>query len=238
MAQINYSHVFAGAGFSGETFDIAAGPADTGIIDVLLSVGDGALTADAPHVLVSTGALGAAVALDISAMEAESVAQGGLALNGRFFYLSVQNSDISTNNLTVTGSTSINGSASLVISSTGDYIFHHTSGGVWRANVLPLPAEKLATIARIPFLATDWDAGAIKNTIVALQTGAPAAGQVGPHSLTVASSYVVQVINTDLTPDELVDVEVQFAANGNITLKKAPKAADFAGVIVIVGSLD
>jgi hypothetical protein len=244
MAQINYAHVYAGAGFSGEQFNIAAGPADTSIIDVLLSVGDGALTEDAPHVLVSTGALGGARALDISAMEVESAAKGGQALNGRIFYLSVQNSDISgTNTLTISGTTSINGSATLVISNTGDYLFHHVSGGVWRVNVLPTPAEKLATMARVSFAASDWDAGASKNTIKVLQTGTPAAGEVGPHLVTPYGSYVVQVINTDLTPEwqhrlVLVDVEIQFAPNGDITLRKSPKAADFAGVVLIVGTLD
>ena len=58
MAKMNYEHVFSSAGFSGESFDIAQGPANTGVIDVLLSVGNGALTEDAPHALVSTGVLG------------------------------------------------------------------------------------------------------------------------------------------------------------------------------------
>jgi hypothetical protein len=238
MARINYATLLATGGFAGETFDIAQGPADTGIIDVLLSVGAGALTCDAPHALVSTGALGAAVALDISGMEVETAAEGSMALNGRFFFLSVQNSDIVTNNLTITSSVTINGAASLVIKAQGDYLFTHEEGGKWRANILPLPSEAHATIARIPFLATDWDAGAVKNTIKILQTGVPAAGQVGPHKLKVYHSYNVDIINKDLTPNEMVDVEIQFNADGSILLKKAPKAADFAGVAVIVGSLD
>lgn len=316
MAKLNYEHVFAAAGFSGETWDISKGhdlsytsdalqvttivgtkrftlgtgafpswfipgkvfetnsgpnpgpftiktrissteievfgsvvletgvtmvfdgSKDTAIQDILLQTGNGDLTEDAPHVLVSTGALGAARQLDISAMEVESAGRGSQSLNGRFFYLSVQNSDILTNSLTVSSSATINGDATFVITSPGDYMFHHTKNGVWRVNLLPTPAEKLATLARVSFLASDWDAGAIKNTIKIIQTGSPVAGEIGPHNITASGSYVVQVINTDLTPDELVDVEIQFAANGDITLKKSGLGADFAGVAVIVGTLD
>jgi hypothetical protein len=315
MAKLNYEHVFASAGFSGETWDISKGhdlsftsaalavdfialnkrvtlssgtfPAwfvigkrfttnsvtnpgpfivkevtstteirvhetvaneaavtaifdgspDVDIQNILLKTGAGALTEDAPHVLISTGALGGARSLSISAMEVESVAKGSYPLNGRFFYLSVQNSDILTNDLTITSSATINGAASFIISTVGDYLFHHTKNGIWRVNLLPTPADSTATIARIPFLASDWDAGATKNTIKILQIGSPAAGEVGPHGLTTYGSYVVQVINTDQTPDEMVDVEIQFAANGDVTLKKAG-GLDFAGVAVIVGSLD
>lgn len=238
MAKLNYEHVYAAAGFSGEQFNVAAGPANTDIIDVLLSVGDGALTEDAPHVLVSSGALGGARQLDISGMEVESAAKGGQALDGRFFYFSVQNSDITTNNLTVVSSATINGAATFVIATPGDYMFHHVTSGAWRVNILPTPAEKLATLARVSFASTDWDAGAVKNTIKILQTGTPGAGEVGPHGLTPYGSYVVQVINTDLTPDELVDVEIQFASNGDITMKKSGLGQDFAGVAIIVGTLD
>lgn len=239
MAIAHYSHMMAMGGLSVESFDIAAGPADTGLIDVLLSVGDGALTEDIPSVLVSTGALGGARALSLAGAEAESVAKGSMALKGRLIFLSIQNSDIATNNITISGSTSINGQASLVVKSETDYIFQHVAGGVWRANVLPRPSENHATIARIAFASTDWDAGAVKNTIKIIQSGVAGAGEVGPHALLKAGSYVVDVINTDLTPDEKVEVETQFdPATGNITLKKAPKAADFAGVAVIIGSLE
>ena len=47
----------------------------------------------------------------------------------------------------------------------------------------------------------------------------------------------MQVLNTDLTPPELVDVEVQFDSSGNVTLRKAKKAPDFNGTAVIVGSV-
>lgn len=241
MAIVQYASMLLAGGISGESFDIAQGPADTGIIDVLLSVGDGVLTEDAPLVLVSTGALGGARILDLKGSESESAAKGSMALKGRMFYLSVQNSDIATNNITIKTTTvggTINGAADLVVSTAGDYMLHHVAAGVWRVNLLPRPAEAHASIARVTFSAADWDAGATKNSITILQTGAPAAGQVGPHSVKISGSYVVDVINTDMTPDEKVEVETQFdAATGNITLKKAPKAADFAGVAVIIGSI-
>lgn len=240
MAKFFYEHVASGAGFSGEQFDIAAGAADVGIIDVLLSAGNGALTDDAPHVLVSTGALFAGgVTLSLNGMEVESASKGGQALNGRFFYLSVQNSNIVASNITVSGSGTINGSASFVISHEGDYMFHHVSGGNWRVNVLPQPSESHATIAKVPFASTKWDAGAVKNTIVVKQSGIAGLGEIGPHGLSVSGSYVVQVVNTDMTPNELVDVEIQYnSSNGDITLKKASKGPDFAGVVVVVGSLN
>jgi len=237
MAKLNYEHVFSSAGFSGEQFDLAQGPADSGLIDTLLSVGDGALTEDAPHVLVSTGALGGSRTLDLSGLEAESAAKGGQALDGRFFYLSIQNTDILTNSITVSGGATINGSANYVIQTEGDYLFHHVTGGVWRCNILPRPSEKVATLARVDFLTADWTGGTA-DMIKVIQTGSTAAGEVGPHDITASASYVVQVINTDLTPDELVDVEVQYASNGDITLRKARRAPDFNGTAIIIGTLD
>lgn len=228
MAKFSYEHVFSSAGFSGEQFNIAAGPANTDIIDVLLSAGNGVLTSDAPHVLVSTGALFAGgVTLDISALETEKAVDGGENLPGRFFYLSIQNTNISiVNTLTVNSSATINGAATLVINSTGDYLFHHVAAGVWRVNSLPRPNEPLATIARVDIDSATWAAHAYSI---------PQA----THGLVPASSYVVTVVNQDLTPDEIVDVEVQFdPATGDITLRKGAKAPNFNGVAVIIGSFD
>jgi len=236
MAKMFYEHILAAGGFSGESFDIAAGPANTGLIDVLLSAGDGALTADVPHALVSTGALGGPRTLDLSGMEVESVAEGSQALRGRFFYLSVQNSDISgTNTITISGSTSINGSATLVIDQASDHLFHHISGGVWRVNVLPRPGTPgMANMERVTFLTTDW----VSNAIKIIQTGTPAAGEVGPHSLPAYDGYLIQILNTSVSPNEYVDVEIQQAANGDITLRKAPRAAAFNGTAMIAGTAD
>lgn len=236
MAIFNYSTIFS-QGLAANSFDIAQGPANTDIIDVLLSVGAGVLTSDAPFVLVSTGALGGARTLDISALESESSTLGAQALPGRFFYLSVQNSDISTNNITVNSSSTINGSATFVIASTGDYMFYHVASGVWRVNQLPRPEEPLATIIRLPFASTKWDEGATKNQIKIIPSGTPGTGEIGPHGLQVYGSYVVQVINTDFTLDEKVNVEIQFDSSGNIYLKKGG-GQDFSGVVIIVGSMD
>jgi len=232
MSKLHYANVFASGGFAGESFDIAAGPANTGLIDVLLSAGDGALTDEAPHVLASTGALGAPRALDISGMETES-AGGAQALRGRFFYLTVQNSDIdSTNTLTLSSSATINGAASFVIDTTGDYLFHHIASGVWRANYLPDGYPSSAELQRIPFATTDW----VSDAITVIASGSPGAGQVGPHDFAPYNSYIVQVLNTDLTPDEMVDVETQFAGSGNVTIRKAARQAAFNGIVVIVGT--
>lgn len=217
---------------------VVDGSADTRLISNLLEAGNGVLTTDAPLVLTSTGALGAARTLNIAALEVENAAQGAEALNGRFFYLSVQNTDISSvNKITVSATTSINGAATFEIVNTGDYLFFHVSGGVWRVNVLPRANEGVATLRRVPFTAADWSAGTV-NEITIIPSGTPVAGEVGPHDLTVYPSYMVQVINTDLTPDELVDVEVQFDASGNITLVKAQKAKPFNGVALIASTID
>ena len=234
MAKLMYEHVFAAGGFSGESFDIAQGPANTGVINVLLSAGDGALTDQAPHVLVSTGALTAPRALDISGMETESANGGSQALKGRFFYLSVLNTNIVTNNITITSSGTINGEASLVIDFEGDYLFHHVAGGVWRVNVLPRTVPDTASLIRLVIASGDWT----NNSVKVLATGTPGVGEIGPHGLAAYNSYLVQVINTDQTPDEMVDVELQFAASGDITLRKAPKAPAFNGVVVISGTTD
>jgi len=214
------------------------GSPDIDIQDVLLKTGDGILTQHCPLVLTSIGALGAARTLDISALEVESGAYGSKALDGRWFYISIQNSDISsTNKITVSGSTSINGLASLDIETTGDYLFHHVSGGVWRCNILPTPAEHMATMARVSFADTDWSAGT-KNQIKVIQTGSPGSGEVGPHGLTAYDSYIIQIVNVDGSINEITDNEVQIDSNGDITILKAGLGSSFNGYCLIVGTLD
>lgn len=241
MAKMNYEHIFSSAGFSGQSFNIAQGPANTGVIDVLLSVGNGKLTDEAPHALYSTGSLGGSRVLDITGMESEAVAKGGVALPGRFFYLSVQNTDVvmsgglPTNTITVSGSVSINGSLTFVISSTGDYMFHHLGGGVWRANILPLPGESSAVFKRIYFTQADWT----NDTITCLGQGPVVnPGEVGPHNITPYDGFLVQILNTSVTPNEYVDVEIHQQANGDITILKAALAPAFDGTFLISGSLD
>ncbi len=235
MAKMNYEHVFSSAGFSGESFDIAQGPANIGVIDVLLSAGDGQLTDEAPHALYSTGALGGDRILNLSGMENEAVGKGGQALPGRFFYLSVQNSDVVAggNTLTISGGVSINGSPSFVIQGNEDFMLHHLGGGVWRCNILPSPTQGSAAFTRVSFLTSDW----VNDKITCIQSGSPSAGQVGPHSLIPYDGYLVQILNTSLTPNEYVDVEMQQAANGDISILKAALAPAFNGTFLIAGSL-
>lgn len=223
MSKAFYEAIICSGGFAGEVFDVAAGPANTDIISALLSVGAGTLTANAPINLISTGALGAARTLTITSTEQD----------GRMFFLSARNSDITTNNLTVTATTSINGGgASLVISSARDYLFVHETGGTWRAYVQSLNAA--ASIFRATFAAAVWSAGTA-NRIVVIQTGAPAAGQIGPHALAIASSYLVQVYRD--SDDTVVDTGIATdGVTGNVTLSKTGLGTAFAGRVVLAGT--
>jgi len=223
MAKSFYETIICSGGFAGEVFDVAAGGANTDVIDVLLSVGDGILTENAPINMISTGALGAARDLDIT----------GIEQDGRIFYLSARNSDITTNDLTVTATTDINGGgATLTISVATDYLFVHESGGTWRAYIQSQTAA--SGIFRTTFAAAVWAAGTA-NRIDVIQTGAAGAGEVGPHGLAIASSYLVQVYRD--SDDELVDVGiVADGGTGDITLSKTGLGADFAGRVIVAGT--
>jgi hypothetical protein len=213
--------------------------ADVEIQDVLLSVGNGVLTDNTPHVLTSRGALGGARTLDLSGMEVEASVRGNETLEGRLAYLTIQNTDVSeTNSITLSGSTSINGLPNFVITNQGDYMLRYQKDGEWRINVLPRPAEGTATIKRVPFTAADWEAGTNVSQIKIIQDGTPVAGEVGAHGLTIYDTYVVTVYNTDMPKNEIVDVEIQVESNGDIILLKGRGKAAFNGEVVIVGSLD
>jgi hypothetical protein len=290
-AQINYGHVFAAGGFSGEVFDVTAGPLpsapNTGIMDFLLGTnsiaatalvagtqyviefvgttdftligaasntvgllftatgpdlgagtgtvqGACAMTEDTPQVLISTGALGSPSLLDLTGAEAEVAGNGGVALKGRVIFLSIRNTDILTNSIQIISSATINGQASFKVATEGDYILIHEQSGAWRINILPRPAENAAVMKRVDFVQADW----VSNKITCIQTGVAGAGQIGPHDITVASSYVVQIVNTSLTPDEQVGLQVQFATNGDITIAKAAKAPTFNGTLLVIGTID
>lgn len=113
-------------GFAGQVFDIAQGPTNTDIISTLLSVGNGTISDNAPVNLISTGVLSAPRSFTVIPAEQ----------NGRVFFLSVRNSDIATNPITVVASTDINsGGASFIISTQVTYLFIHESSGNWRAYV-------------------------------------------------------------------------------------------------------
>lgn len=225
-----YEAIIAEGGFAGQVWDVTQGaggsfPGNTDIQDVLLDVGNGALTGNAAINLISTGALGAARMLNITATEQ----------NGRVFFLSVRNTDITTNNLTVVATTDINGfGASFVISTKSDWLFVHETGGTWRAYQQVENSANFARAFRTTFTALDWSAGTA-NRITIIQTGAPAAGQIGPHGLAIASSYVVQVYRD--SDNQLVDTGVVVApVTGNITLSKTGLGANFAGRVIVVGT--
>jgi len=231
MSKTFYEAIIAQGGFAGQVFDVAAGPANTDVIDALLSASDGVLTENAPVNMISTGALSAGagtdgiVDLDITALEQE----------GRWFWLSVRNSDIGTISLTVTSTTDINGGgATLTISSAQDLLFVHESGGTWRAYRQELStAPTNAKIFRDTFAASDWSGGPT-NSITVIQTGAPGAGEIGPHGLAIASSYAVQVYRD--SDDELVDLgTVVDGGTGDITLTKTGLGTNFDGRVIVVG---
>jgi len=236
-----YAGLFSAAGLAGNSFDIANGTPNTLIIDVLLSAGNGILTEDAPMVMFSTGAITASRTLDITALEDESAVRGGAELLGRMFMLSVQNSDISpTVTITLNSSNNINGAATMVISGLGDYLFQYLGSGDWIASILPKPSEKHATLNALSFASTVWNAHAtIKHSILVSQASGAAAGRIGPHGIKAATSYLIQVYNTDITPYEQVDAQVfvDNAGSGDITLKKAAGAPNFNGIVIISGSL-
>jgi hypothetical protein len=81
------------------------------------------------------------------------------------------------------------------------------------------------------FTTAEWSSG-ISNQITILQTGAPAAGQIGPHGNPIAGSYNVAVFRD--SDDQQVDVGVEVnPANGNITLTKTGMGADFDGRVMV-----
>lgn len=136
MAKNFYETIIASGGFAGEFFDIALGPANVGVIDILLtsssSTAPATLQENAPLFLTSSGSLSDPRGLDISGVEDD----------GRFFFLSVQNDDLDVNSLTIISTTSLNGKADLVITSPGDYVFVHSANGVWRVQAVYTPEEK------------------------------------------------------------------------------------------------
>lgn len=224
-----YEAIIAQGGFAGQFFDVAQGPANTDVINTLLSAGNGTLTGNAPINMASTGALGAPRSLSIVNTEQ----------NGRVFFISVRNSDITTNNLTIVATTDINGGgASFVISSPKDYVFVHETSGTWRAYEQKL-SQTSAQIFRSAFFAANWSAGTA-NQIRIIKSGVPGPGQIGPHNLGVASTYLVQVYrdNGGTEPEaELVDIQVKVDdVSGDIVLIKTGLSTAFDGHVIVAGT--
>lgn len=220
--------VLISGGLAGGTFDIAVGPANTGIIDKLLSVDNGALQVDAPVTLRSTGPLGATRTLDLS----------GIENDGRIVFLSIENTDLPTNNLVLSPSTSINGASSLTSSEVTQWILFHLSGGVWFAlRQWPQNTVQGAAVRRLAFVAADWGLGPV-DSIEITQSVAPSIldGEIGPHGLDVAPMYNVQVYDNSGAVNVVVGVEVEVdPATGHITMRKA--GPDFPGEVIIIGDL-
>lgn len=135
MAHEFYTNIIANGGFSGQSFNINQGPAQTDVIDVILSASGGSvpsvLQENAPISLISTGLLNTPKELDLSQVEA----------NGRLFFLSVQNTDLDTNSLTLVSGSNLNGDASLIITDPDDYVLVYTVNG-WRVQSIYTPEEK------------------------------------------------------------------------------------------------
>jgi len=137
MAKSFYETIIASGGFAGEHFDIAQGLANVDIIDTLLNAGDGTLQINTPIAICSTGVLGAARVLNLNNIEQD----------GRIVFVSIRNSDIIINNLTITATTDINGvGPNLVINDARDYIFVHTTGGSWRAYLQDTASASESTV--------------------------------------------------------------------------------------------
>ena len=120
-----YEAILAHGGFAGEVFDIAAGPANVDVIDVLLSAGDGTLTSNIPLNIISTGLLNFNRTLYLS----------GAEQNGRLFFISLRNTDLADDMLqiTIVATTDINGAGpTMIVNKKRDYIFVHETGGSWR----------------------------------------------------------------------------------------------------------
>lgn len=227
MAKEFFTAIIASGGFAGESFDINVGPAETDVIDVLLSAGSATfpseLQENAPINLISTGALTGSRELDIS----------GIENDGRVFFLSVRNTDIAANNLTITATTDINGGgASLVVSLTRDFLFVHETGGSWRAYQQATPTTAVA-LFRGFIDSTDWAAGTA-NRVTVIRTGVPVAGEIGPHNLTLANSYIIQSYRDDNGNQINLGAEVD-STTGDITLRKTGLAPSIDVRIIVMG---
>jgi len=91
-----------------------------------------------------------------------------------------------------------------------------------------------ANIFRGTIAGTEWGAGT-NNRITIIQTGAPGAGEIGPHGLAIASSYLVQFYRD--SDDQLVDLGIEVdGGTGDITLRKTGLAANSAGRVIVAGT--
>ena len=126
MAKEFFTAIIAKGGFAGEYFDLNVGPLEEDIVDQLFATAITSpvvLQENTPINLISTGVLGATKELDLQNVEQ----------NGRLIFVSIRNSDIAFNNITITPTSTINGNPNLTINSAVDFILAHETGGIWRA---------------------------------------------------------------------------------------------------------
>lgn len=88
--------------------------------------------------------------------------------------------------------------------------------------------------ADVVFAIADWAAGT-PNEITILASGAPAAGQVGPHGLIIGTAYSTTVFQkTGATLFETVGIRVDIdTTTGNLTIHKTGLTDPFDGRIVV-----
>ena len=211
-----------------QVFDVAAGPANVGVIDTLLSAGDGQLQVGAPFMLRSTGALGAGRTLDLTAVEAAP----------RTLFFDVSNTDLNPNNIVLSPSVSINGAPSISVAEVSQWILYHVGGGVWYGlRQWPQNTIEGAAVKRLAFDSGVWAAGTA-NEITITQSAGPGPGQIGPHGLDIANTYVVQVYSLRLGVMVLqLLTTIVDPATGNITVQIADSSLAFGGTVIIVGDV-
>jgi len=220
MAKEFYEAIIASGGFAGETYDLS-GTLNADIISASLAGADGTLTINAPLSLTLDTDIVASRALTLTPAEQD----------GRIFFLKATTVGLGGNVLTVTPSSTINGNATLAISTASEYLLVHRTGGAWDA--FALATASAAQIYREDLASGLWAAGT-GNEITILQTGAAGAGQGGPHALAIAGSYLVQVYSQ--TDDELKDMGIEVdGTTGNVTLTKTGLAPTDDLHFVMVG---
>lgn len=222
MTREFYTTIIANGGLAGQSFDINLGPAEPDIIDTLLSVSGGtnpsALQENAPTSLISTGDLSTPKELDLSQIE----------INGRIFFLSVQNTDLDTNSLTITPSgitgSNINGETSLVVTTPEDYVFIYTVNG-WRAQAVYTPEEKSNLELELEFKASQLTSFKELSytgnnlTTVNIYTDNLMTILLFTKSLSYTGSKLVQTILTRISDGAVVTKDLTYSGNNLISVE-------------------
>ena len=157
MTKSFYESIQVHGGFSGQFYDLNQAPLVDDICDSLLqNAATSNLQENAPLYLGSSGNLLANRAITLD----------GAEVNGRLFFLHIDNDDIGTFSITLTSSGTVNGFLSEVISSNGDYILIYQTGGDWRLQSLWTLDEKSNLEMELEYRTTN-----LSNFKVLLYTG-------------------------------------------------------------------